>query len=161
MKELKGELNGQGFRFGIVISRFNESIVSNLLGGAVEALKRNGVPEDFITTVWVPGAFEIPLTAQKMAASGCYDAIITLGCVIRGDTTHYDYVAGESAAGISKASLKTGIPILLGILTTENREQAKDRSGGKHGNKGTDVAEAAIEMATLLQKLSSVSISSC
>ena len=161
MKELKGELNGQGFRFGIVVSRFNESIVNDLLEGALETLKRNGVSEDHITAVWVPGAFEIPLVSKKMASSGRYDAIITLGCVIRGDTTHYDYVAGESAAGISRVSLKTGIPILLGILTTENREQAKDRSGGKHGNKGADVAEAAIEMVTLLQQISSVGVSSC
>jgi 6,7-dimethyl-8-ribityllumazine synthase len=146
----EGKLIGSGAKFGIVVARFNEFICSKLLGGAYDALHRHGVDDADITTAWVPGAFEIPLIAQKMAESGKYDAVICLGAVIRGATSHYDLVCGESAKGIAQASLKTGIPIMFGVITTENIEQAIERAGTKAGNKGFDVATSAIEMVNLI-----------
>ena len=143
----------EGMRVGIVAARFNEIIVNKLSGGAIDGLVRHGVEEDNITVVWVPGAFEIPLTAQKMAKSGNYDAVICVGAVIRGDTSHYDLVCNESAKGIAQGELATGIPVRFGIITTENIEQAIARAGSKAGNKGYDCALSAIEMVNLLKQL--------
>ena len=143
----------EGMRVGIVAARFNEIIVNKLSGGAIDGLVRHGVEEDNITVVWVPGAFEIPLTAQKMAKSGNYDAVICVGAVIRGDTSHYDLVCNESAMGLAQVELATGIPVLFGIITTENIEQAIARAGSKAGNKGYDCALSAIEMVNLLKQL--------
>ena len=149
----EGKLIGSGIKVGIVVARFNEFICSRLLGGAYDALKRHGVSDDDITTAWVPGSFEIPLIAQKMAESGKYYAVICLGAVIRGATSHYDLVCNEAAKGIAQASLKTGVPVLFGVITTENIEQAIERAGTKAGNKGFDVATSAIEMVNLIKEL--------
>ena len=149
----EGKLIGSGIKVGIVVARFNEFICSRLLGGAYDALKRHGVADDDITTAWVPGSFEIPLIAQKMAESGKYDAVICLGAVIRGATSPYDLVCNEAAKGIAQASLKTGVPVLFGVITTENIEQAIERAGTKAGNKGFDVATSAIEMVNLIKEL--------
>ena len=149
----EGKLIGSGIKVGIVVARFNEFICSRLLGGAYDALKRHGVADDDITTAWAPGSFEIPLIAQKMAESGKYDAVICLGAVIRGATSHYDLVCNEAAKGIAQASLKTGVPVLFGVITTENIEQAIERAGTKAGNKGFDVATSAIEMVNLIKEL--------
>ena len=149
----EGKLIGSGIKVGIVVARFNEFICSRLLGGAYDALKRHGVADDDITTAWVPGSFEIPLIAQKMEESGKYDAVICLGAVIRGATSHYDLVCNEAAKGIAQASLKTGVPVLFGVITTENIEQAIERAGTKAGNKGFDVATSAIEMVNLIKEL--------
>ena len=142
-----------GMKVGIVAARFNEIVVSKLLSGAIDGLVRHNVKEENITAAWVPGAFEIPLTAQKMAKSGNYDAVICVGAVIRGDTSHYDLVCNESAKGIAQVELATGIPVLFGIITTENIEQAIARAGSKAGNKGYDCALSAIEMVNLLKQL--------
>lgn len=143
----------EGMKVAIVASRFNEIIVNKLLGGAVDGLVRHGVDEKNITAVWVPGAFEIPLIANKMASSGKYDAVIAVGAVIRGSTTHYDYVCSEVSKGIAQASLKNGVPVMFGVITTENIEQAIERSGSKAGNKGYDCALGAIEMANLIRQI--------
>jgi 6,7-dimethyl-8-ribityllumazine synthase len=149
MKTFEGNLVGTGLRIGIVAGRFNELIVSKLVGGALDALKRHGVAEDDVDVAWVPGAFEIPLIAKKMAESGRYDAVVTLGAVIRGATPHFDYVCNECAKGVASLSLSTGIPVIFGVLTTDTIEQAIERAGTKAGNKGWDSAAAAIEMANL------------
>ncbi|RAR45233.1 6,7-dimethyl-8-ribityllumazine synthase [Paenibacillus sp. MDMC362] len=149
----EGKLVSEGLKYGIVVGRFNEFITSKLLSGALDALKRHGAQENEVDVAWVPGAFEIPLIAQKMAESGKYDAIITLGTVIRGSTTHYDYVCSEVAKGVSAINLKTGVPTIFGVVTTENIEQAVERAGTKAGNKGWDSAMAAIEMANLTKSL--------
>ncbi|AIW40508.1 6,7-dimethyl-8-ribityllumazine synthase [Paenibacillus sp. SEL3] len=146
---LEGNLVSNGLKYGIVVGRFNEFITSKLLSGAIDALQRHGAQEDEIDVAWVPGAFEISLIAQKMAASGKYDAVITLGTVIRGSTSHYDIVCNEVAKGVAASSLKTGVPVIFGVVTTENIEQAIERAGTKAGNKGWDSALAAIEMANL------------
>ena len=152
MKVLEGKLVApQGMKVGIVASRFNEIIVNKLLGGAVDGLVRHGVEEDNITAAWVPGAFEIPLAADKMAASGKYDAVIALGAVIRGSTSHYDYVCAEVSKGVAQASVKNGVPVMFGVITTDNIEQAIERAGSKAGNKGFECAVGAIEMANLLR----------
>ena len=143
----------EGMKVGIIASRFNEIIVNKLLGGAVDGLVRHGVDEKNITAAWVPGAFEIPITAQKMAQSGKYDAVICVGAVIRGDTTHYDYVCNEVSKGVAQVGLNTGVPVLFGIITTENIEQAIARAGSKAGNKGYDCALSAIEMVNLLGQM--------
>ena len=153
VKVLEGMLNAQGLRFGIVVSRFNEFFTSKLLGGALDTLHRHGANEDDITVAWVPGAFELPLVSKKMAESGKYDAIIALGTVIRGSTTHYDYVCNEAAKGIAQASMATGVPDAFSVATTENLDQAIERSGTKAGNKGADGAMTAIEMANLLRQI--------
>ena len=153
MKIYEGKLISKDTRIGIVVARFNEFITSKLLGGAIDTLKRHDVNEDSIDVAWVPGAFEIPLTAQKMAQSGKYDAIICVGAVIRGDTSHYDLVCNESAKGIAQVELATGIPVLFGVITTENIEQAIARAGSKAGNKGYDCALSAIEMVNLMKQL--------
>jgi len=153
-KTIEGSLvNGGGDRYGIVAGRFNGFISESLLKGALDGLRRHGVDEDRIDVVWVPGAFEIPLAARKMAASGIYDAVICLGCVIRGATSHFDYVAGEAAKGIAAAARDTGVPVIFGVLTTENLEQAIERAGTKAGNRGWDAALAALEMADLMRRL--------
>lgn len=146
---LEGHLVSEGLKYGVVVGRFNEFITSKLLSGALDAFKRHGVADDEIDVAWVPGVFEIPLIAQKMAESGKYDAVVTLGTVIRGSTTHYDYVCNEVAKGVAAINLKTGVPTIFGVVTTENIEQAIERSGTKAGNKGWDAAAAAIEMANL------------
>lgn len=143
----------KGMKVGIVASRFNEIIVNKLLGGAVDGLVRHGVEEQNITAAWVPGAFEIPSVASKMAKSGNYDAIICVGAVIRGETSHYDYVCNEVSKGIAQVGLATGVPVLFGIVTTENIEQAISRAGSKGGNKGYDCALSAIEMVNVLKQL--------
>ena len=143
----------EGMKVGIVASRFNEIIVNKLLGGAVDGLGRHGVEEENITAAWVPGAFEIPLTASKMAKSGKYDAVICVGAVIRGDTSHYDYVCNEVSKGVAQVGLSSGVPVLFGVVTTENIEQAIARAGSKAGNKGYDCALSAIEMVNLLKQM--------
>lgn len=153
MNIIEGQVIAKDLKIGIVVGRFNEFIGSRLLDGAVSGLMRHGVEEEDITVAWVPGAFEIPLVAKKMAASGDYDAVVTLGAVIRGATSHYDYVCNEVAKGVSAASLETGVPVLFGVLTTDNLEQAIERAGSKAGNKGYESATAAIEMANLLKEL--------
>lgn len=152
-KVYEGKLVGQGFRFGIVVSRFNEFITGKLLAGAENALYRHGVSEDAVEIAWVPGAFEIPLVADQMAATGRYDAVIALGAVIRGATAHFDYVAGEVAKGVSSAALKNGVPVVFGVITVDTIEQAIERAGTKSGNKGWEAAVTAIEMANLLREL--------
>ncbi|MNE28052.1 6,7-dimethyl-8-ribityllumazine synthase [compost metagenome] len=149
----EGNLVSEGLKYGIVVGRFNEFITSKLLSGALDALKRHGVADEEVSVAWVPGAFEIPFFAQKMAESGKYDAVITLGTVIRGSTTHYDYVCNEVAKGVAAVGLKTGVPTIFGVVTTENIEQAIERAGTKAGNKGWDAAMAAIEMANLTNQL--------
>ena len=153
MKKIEGMIVANGAKIGIVAARFNEFIVSKLVSGAEDALLRHSVNSDDISVAWVPGAFEIPITAQKMAQSGKYDAIICVGAVIRGDTSHYDLVCNESAKGIAQVELATGIPVLFGVITTENIEQAIARAGSKAGNKGYDCALSAIEMVNLMKQL--------
>lgn len=153
MKIYEGKLISEGQKFGIIIGRFNEFIGSKLLGGALDGLKRHGAQEDDIEIVWVPGAFEIPLVAKKMAEAEKYDAVICLGAVIRGATPHFDYVSSEVSKGIASVSLDTGVPVVFGILTTDTIEQAIERSGTKAGNKGYEAAVTAIEMANLLKEL--------
>ena len=153
MRTLEGKMIAKGIRIGIVVSRFNEFITSKLLGGAMDGLLRHDVSEDNVDVAWVPGAFEIPLIASKMAGSGKYDAVICLGVVIRGSTSHYDYVCNEVSKGIASVSLQTGIPVMFGIVTTENIEQAIERAGTKAGNKGHDCALGAIEMINLIKTM--------
>ena len=153
MKKNEGNVVAEGMRVAIVAARFNEFVVSKLIGGAEDGLIRHGVREDDITLCWVPGAFEIPLVAKKLAKSGNYDAVICLGCVIRGETSHYDYVCNEVSKGIAQIELESGIPVMFGILTTDNIEQAVQRAGTKAGNKGYDCATGAIEMVNLMRQL--------
>jgi len=153
MKIYEGKLVSKGIKVGIVAARFNEFIVSKLLGGALDGLKRHDVNEEDIEVAWVPGAFEIPLIASKMAKSGNYDAVICLGAVIRGSTSHYDYVCSEVSKGIANVSLNSGVPVMFGVITTENIEQAIERAGTKAGNKGYDSALSAIEMVNLIKEI--------
>lgn len=153
MNVLEGKLVSSEMKIGIVVSRFNEFITSRLLSGAVDALSRHDVADDCIDVAWVPGAFEIPLIASKMAKSGKYDAVICLGAVIRGNTSHYDYVCNEVSKGIAQVSMQSGIPVMFGVVTTENIEQAIERAGTKAGNKGYDAAIGAIEMVNLLRTM--------
>ena len=153
MKTFEGNLVSRGIRVGIVAARFNEFIVSRLVDGALDGLKRHEVREEDIHVAWVPGAFEIPLIASKMARSGKYDAVICLGSVIRGSTTHYDYVCSEVSKGVASVSLKSGIPVMFGVLTTDSIEQAIERAGTKAGNKGAECAQGAIEMVNLLREI--------
>ena len=153
MKVLEGNLVAEGLKIGIVAARFNEFIVSKLIGGAEDALKRHGVREEDIELAWVPGAFEIPLIAQKMANSKKYDAVICLGAVIKWSTSHYDYVCAEVSKGIATVSLNSNIPVMFGVLTTDSIEQAIERAGTKAGNKGFDVAVSAIEMCNVIKTL--------
>lgn len=153
-KIYEGHLVSTGLKYGIVAGRFNEFITSKLLSGALDALNRHGVKEEEIEVAWVPGAFEIPFMAQKMSASGKYDAVITLGAVIRGSTPHFDYVSNEVAKGVAAISLKTGVPTIFGVLTVDTIEQAIERAGTKAGNKGWEAATTAIEMANLSKQFS-------
>jgi 6,7-dimethyl-8-ribityllumazine synthase len=153
VETIQGSYQGQGLRFGIVVSRFNDFIAGRLLDGALDALKRHDVAETDVFVVRVPGSWEIPLAANRLAASGKFDAVICLGVLIRGQTPHFDYIAAEAAKGVAQASLMTGVPLLFGIVTAENLEQAIDRAGAKSGNKGFDAALAGIEMANLLRQL--------
>ncbi len=152
-RNFEGNLNAEGLKIGIVVARFNEFISTKLLGGALDALVRHGAKDDDIEVAWVPGAFEIPLIAKKMAASGRYDCVICLGCIIRGATPHFDYVAAESSKGIAQVAMKADCPVAFGVLTTETIEQAIERAGTKAGNKGWDAALAAVEMANLLKEI--------
>ncbi|MEE1351941.1 MAG: 6,7-dimethyl-8-ribityllumazine synthase [Clostridia bacterium] len=153
MNVLEGKYAGEGLKIGIVASRFNEFITTKLIGGAEDCLKRHGVKESDITLAWVPGAFEIPVVAKKMAESDKYDAVICLGAVIRGATYHYEMVCNEAAKGIAQASMATGKPVLFGVITTDTIEQAIERAGTKAGNKGYDCAMSAIEMANMFKEL--------
>lgn len=155
MNTIQTAMTGEGLKIGIVAGRFNDFITNQLVNGAEGALVSHQVKSDDIDLVYVPGAFEIPLVAKKMAESDKYDAIIALGCVIRGSTTHYDYVCNQSAGGILEAGLSTGVPVIFGVVTTENIEQAIERAGTKMGNKGVDSANSAIEMANLMSELKS------
>ena len=152
-KVYQGNLIGTGLKIGIVVSRFNEFITSKLLGGALDALSRHGVDDGNIEIAWVPGSFEIPIAAGRMASSGKYDAVVCLGAVIRGATPHFDYVAAEASKGIAQIGLKTGLPVIFGVVTTDTIEQAIERAGTKVGNRGADAAESAIEMANLLRDM--------
>ncbi len=151
MKVLEGMYEGKGLHIAVVASRFNEFIVTKLIGGAQDCLVRHGVEEDDITLAWVPGAFEIPMVAKKLAKSGKFDAVICVGAVIRGATSHYDYVCAEVSKGIASVSLETGVPVMFGILTTDTIEQAIERAGTKAGNKGYDCALGALELVSLLK----------
>lgn len=153
MRTFEGKLVAENMRVGIVAARFNEFITNKLVGGAVDGLVRHDVREEDIHVAWVPGAFEIPLVASRMARSGRYDAVICVGAVIRGSTSHYDYVCNEVSKGIASVSLETGVPVLFGVLTTENIEQAIERAGTKAGNKGYDCALSAVEMVNLLHTI--------
>lgn len=153
MNVFEGKLISQNIKVGIVCARFNEFITSKLLAGAQDALERHEVKDEDIDVAWVPGAFEIPLVAKKMAESGRYDTVICLGAVIRGNTSHYDYVCNEVSKGVAQVGLSSGIPVMFGVVTTENIEQAIERAGTKAGNKGYDSAMAAIEMVNLLREL--------
>ena len=152
-KELSGDLNGQGLRVAVVVARFNELVTRPLLNAAIGTLTRYGVVDDDINVVWVPGAFELPVVAKSLAKTSRFDAIICLGAVIRGETGHYDMVAGNAARGISQVGVDTGVPTIFGVLTTENMDQALNRAGGKAGNMGANAAVAAIETARLVQAI--------
>jgi 6,7-dimethyl-8-ribityllumazine synthase len=153
VRTIEGDLTGQGLKFAIVIGRFNELVTGHLLSGALDALRRHGVADDDVTVAWVPGSFEIPIAAKKLAETGQYGAVICLGAVIRGETDHYDHVAGSVTSGIAQVGLQTGVPIIFGILTTDTVEQALNRAGLKAGNNGHHAAVAAIEMASLVSKI--------
>ncbi len=153
VKTFEGNVYASGIRVGIVCARFNEVIVNKLLGGALDGLHRHSVEEEQVSVAWVPGAFEIPVVAQKMAESGTYDAVICLGAVIRGATGHYDVVVNEVSKGCAQVALKTGVPVMMGVLTTDTIEQAVERAGSKAGNKGFECATAAVEMVNLLRQL--------
>jgi 6,7-dimethyl-8-ribityllumazine synthase len=152
-REIHGKLAAEGRRFAIVVSRFNEFITGKLLSGAIDMLKRHGCEDDNLTCVHVPGSFELPLVAKKLAESGSYDAIVCLGCVIRGQTPHFEYVAGEVARGIAQVGITTGVPATFGVITADTLEQAIGRAGSKSGNRGGDAALSAIEMTSLLEQL--------
>ncbi len=153
MKTLEGKLVGENIKVAIVAARFNEFIVSKLISGALDGLKRRGVKDEDIELAWVPGAFEIPLIAKKLADSGKYDAVICLGAVIRGATPHFDYVASEVSKGVAQTALESGVPVMFGVLTTDSIEQAIERAGTKAGNKGAECAEGAIEMINLIRQI--------
>lgn len=153
MNTIEGSLSGDGLRIGIVAGRFNDFVTDRLLEGAASTLRRHGVDEDAVDVAWVPGAVEIPLAAARLAGSGRYHAVLTLGAVIRGSTSHYDHVCSMVASGVARAALDSGVPVIFGVLTTDTIEQAIERAGTKAGNKGSDAAVAAIDMATLLRAL--------
>jgi 6,7-dimethyl-8-ribityllumazine synthase len=153
MRDVRGDFLARGRRLAIVVARFNELVTSKLLDGAVECLRAHGIDEDDLLVAWVPGAFELPLVSRRLAASGGFDAVICLGAVVRGETPHFDHVAGQAALGIRTAAEDTGVPVIFGVLTTDTLEQAIDRAGGKHGNKGWDAAMAALETASVLDQL--------
>lgn len=150
---IEGDLQARDLRFAILASRFNESVVDALVRGALDALRRHGASDKQVDVIRVPGAYDMPLVARRLAQSRRYDAIVAVGAVIRGQTPHFDYVAGECASGLARVSAETGVPVTFGVLTTENTEQALDRAGGKAGNKGADAAVSAIDLVTLLRRL--------
>jgi 6,7-dimethyl-8-ribityllumazine synthase len=152
-RTFEGSFEGAHLRTAVVASRFNEALVERLVDGAIDCLARHGVPDEYISITWVPGAFELPVAAKRIAASGEVDAVVCVGAVVRGETPHFDFVAGAAAHGITNAALETGIPITFGVLTTDNADQASERAGGKMGNKGAEAALAAIEMANLFAAL--------
>lgn len=152
-KELKGDLNGQGLRVAVAVARFNEVVTRQLLSGALDTLTRYGVRDEDISVAWVPGAFELPVVAKSLARTGRFDSIICLGAVIRGETGHYDMVAGQASSGTGAVGMETGVPTIFGVLTTENMDQAINRAGGKSGNQGSNAAVAAIETARLVQAI--------
>jgi 6,7-dimethyl-8-ribityllumazine synthase len=152
-KEIKGDMNGQGLHVGVVVARFNEIITRKLLDSAVETLERHGVRDEDISVSWVPGSFELSVVAKALVKTGRYEVVICLGAVIRGETSHYDMVAGQSAGGINSVALETGVPVIFGVLTTENMEQALNRAGGKAGNMGANTAVAAVETARLIEAI--------
>lgn len=152
-KVLEGKLSAQGLRFAIIVSRFNSLVTQRLLDGAMDALRRHEADENFITIAWTPGSFELPLVAKKFAQTGKYDAVICLGCIIRGDTPHFEYVASETAKGIAQVMLETGVPTVFGVVTADTLEQALERAGAKAGNRGFDAAMTAMEMANLLKEI--------
>ena len=156
-REFAGSLDGNGLRIGLIASQFNESITSRLLEGAREALVKNGVREDAITIVWVPGSLELPQAAKRMAESGAWDGLVTLGCVIRGETAHFDYVAGEAARGVADVARDSGLPVTFGVLTTYDVDQAMARSGGALGNRGYDAAVAVLKMISLNKQIDTAS----
>ena len=153
MREIRGDFLARGRRFGVVAARFNEVVTSKLVEGAVAAFRAHGIEDDDLVVAWVPGAFELPLVARRLASDGAVDAVVCIGAVIRGETAHFDHVAGQAAAGIREAAEATGVPVIFGVLTTDTFEQAMDRAGGKHGNKGWDAAMAARETASVLEQL--------
>ena len=153
VKIVKGKMTAKDRKFGIVVSQFNEFVSSKLLEGAIDTLVKHGAREGDISVVWVPGSFEVPVSARKMAASGKYDAVICLGTIIRGETPHFDFIASEAAKGVAKVAMESDIPCIFGIITTDNLEQALDRAGTKSGNKGRDAARTAIEMCSLYSLL--------
>ena len=152
-KEFNGDMNGQGLRVAVVVARFNEVVTRQLLTGALETLIRHGVRDDDISVAWVPGSFELPVVAKTLAKTGRYDAVVCLGAVIRGETGHYEMVAGQAASGTTAVSLETGVPTIFGVLTTENMDQAINRAGGKSGNVGSTAAATAIETSRLIQAI--------
>lgn len=158
MTTIEGQRRGEGLRVAIIASRFNELVTDRLVAGARQGLVRHGVADDAVTVVWAPGAFELPVVAHRLAASGHYDALVCLGAVIRGATDHHIHVGGQCAAGLQRAQLDTGVPVILGVLTTDTLDQALERAGGKLGNKGFEAAATAIEMADLFRRLSSSGI---
>jgi 6,7-dimethyl-8-ribityllumazine synthase len=153
VSEIRGTFDAHARRFAIAAAAFNEVVVGKLVEGSVACFRAHGIAENDLTVAWVPGAFELPLLAKRLAESGLYDAVVCVGAVIRGETAHFDFVAGEAARGIREVSVQTGVPVLFGVLTTENLEQALDRAGGKHGNKGWDAAMAAMQTASVLDQL--------
>jgi 6,7-dimethyl-8-ribityllumazine synthase len=153
VNEIRGTFDARGRRFAIAAAAFNELVVGKLVDGALACFRAHGISEDDLVAAWVPGAFELPLVARRLAESGMYDAVVCVGAVIRGETGHFDYVAGEAALGIREVSAQTGVPVMFGVLTTENMEQALDRAGGKHGNKGWDAAMAAMQTVSVLDQL--------
>jgi 6,7-dimethyl-8-ribityllumazine synthase len=153
VNEIRGSFDARGRRFAVAASSFNEVVVGKLVEGALACFRSHGLSEEDLTVVWAPGAFELPLLAHKLAGSGLYDAVVCLGAVVRGETAHFELVAGEAARGIREASIATGVPVLFGVLATETLDQALDRAGGKHGNKGWDTAVAAMQMASVLDQI--------
>ncbi len=153
MNEIRGDYQARGRRFAVVVARFNELVSSRLLDGALDCLRAHAITEEDLLVAWVPGAFELPVVARRLAESRAFDAVVCLGAVIRGETAHFDHVAGQAAAGIRAAAEETGVPVIFGVLTTDTVEQAMDRAGGKHGNKGWDAAMAAMETASVLDQL--------
>jgi 6,7-dimethyl-8-ribityllumazine synthase len=153
VNEIRGSFDARGRRFAVAAAAFNEMVVGKLVDGALACFRAHGIPEEDLVVAWVPGAFELPLLARRLAETGLYDAVVCLGAVIRGETAHFDYVAGEAARGIREVSAQTDVPVMFGVLTTENMEQALDRAGGKHGNKGWDSAMAAMQTVSVLDQL--------
>jgi 6,7-dimethyl-8-ribityllumazine synthase len=153
VNEIRGSFDARGRRFAIAAAAFNELVVGKLVEGAQACFRAHGITEEDLSVAWVPGAFELPLVARRLAESGLYDAVVCVGAVIRGETSHFDFVAGEAARGIREVSVQTGVPVMFGVLTTENMEQALDRAGGKHGNKGWDAAMAAMQTVSVLDQI--------